>query len=179
MIDNLSQGAGISVSTDFWSDKKKNSYLVLTGHYIDDHFNQKTTVLRFSTFPSRNYSTLIGREIEKQLTELNIFDKISTITCDGAPNMTALFDYLSRSDISRIQCLAHKLHLIICNGLKIWSKRTIAVQEADPLAVDIDEHRSQTVRTININEDVDNGESQRDDTQAINVSMTYAHDQSN
>ena len=40
MVDSLSKVPFISVSTDFWSDKKKNSYLVLTGHYIDDLFNQ-------------------------------------------------------------------------------------------------------------------------------------------
>ena len=80
MIDTLSKISFIAVTTDFWSDKKQNSFLVLTGHYVDDKFFQQTTVLRFSTFAKRHYSPLIGQEIEKQLQELKIFDKVTTIT---------------------------------------------------------------------------------------------------
>ncbi|CAF4339092.1 unnamed protein product, partial [Rotaria sordida] len=77
-MDNLSKFTYVAITTVFWSDKKQNSCLVLTGHY-------------------RHYSSIIGRVIEKQLTELQIFDKVTTITCDGAPNIVGLFDYFSRT----------------------------------------------------------------------------------
>jgi hypothetical protein len=63
----------------------------------------------------------LGEEIGKQLVDLNIFDKITTITCDNAPNMLGLFNHLSR-DIKRIPCVAHVLHLTICNALGIWQE---------------------------------------------------------
>ncbi|CAF4188375.1 unnamed protein product [Adineta steineri] len=115
MIDDLSKINFISVITDFYSDLKGISYLVLTGHYLTTDFVLSSTVLRFSSFQTRHFSHLIGLEIEKQLTELNLFDKVTSITCDAAPNMIKTLDYLTRADISRIRCQAHLLHLIICN----------------------------------------------------------------
>ena len=163
MIDTLSKISFIAVTTDFWSDKKQDSFLVLTGHYVDDKFFQQTTVLRFSTFAKRHYSPLIGQEIEKQLHELKIFDKVTTITCDGAPNMIALFDFLSRTDINRIQCMAHKIHLVACNGLDLWLKRLHITEENSSSIIDVDEHLSQTVRTININKDIEDEEEEEED----------------
>jgi hypothetical protein len=59
-------------------------------------------------------------EIENQLRELKLFNKVTSITCDAAPNMVKMFDYLSRTDVTRIRCQAHLLHLIVCNGLGLW-----------------------------------------------------------
>ena len=117
MVDDLSKLPFISISTDFWSDIKGTSYVVLTGHFITDELDLNSTILRFSSFQTRHYSELIGLEIEKQLIELKLFDKVTSITCDGAPNMVKMFDYLSRPEINRIRCQAHLLHLIVCNGL--------------------------------------------------------------
>ncbi|CAF3641890.1 unnamed protein product [Rotaria sordida] len=72
----------------------------------------------------RHYSSIIGRVIEKQLTELQIFDKVTTITCDGAPNIVGFFDYFSRTGI--------------------WLKKITVTQESDTNMIDIDEHLSQT-----------------------------------
>ncbi|CAF1027257.1 unnamed protein product [Rotaria sordida] len=93
---------------------------------------------------TRHYSSIIGRVIEKQLTELQIFDKDTTITCDGVPNMVGLVDYFSRTGINRIQCMVHTIHLIICNGLGIWLKKVTVIQESDTNMIDIDVHLSQT-----------------------------------
>lgn len=171
MIDQLKKVTSIAITTDFWSDRKQKSYLVLTGHYIDDEFQQKSTVLRFSTFPKRHYSASIGLEIEKQLTELKIFEKISTITCDGAPNMVGLFEHLTRDDIRRIQCLAHKLHLIICNGLDLWAKKTTVVGTNNSVVTDVDERLSQTVDKIKINDDAENG--QEEEIEEVEEVSTY------
>ncbi|CAF1449689.1 unnamed protein product [Adineta steineri] len=121
MLNDLSNVSDIAITIDFWSDRKCQSYLVLTGHYVDEAFKSNSTILQFSTFDKRHFSDLIGKEIEQQLVDLNIFHKVSAITCDNAPNMLGLFQHLSR-DIIRIPCMAHVLHLIICNGLNIWEK---------------------------------------------------------
>ncbi|CAF4293484.1 unnamed protein product, partial [Rotaria sordida] len=93
--------------------------------------------------------------IEVFLIQLQIFDKDTTITCDGVPNMVGLVDYFSRTGINQIQCMVHTIHLIICNGLGIWLKKVTVIQESDTNMIDIDVHLSQTVRTIKINEDIE------------------------
>lgn len=155
MIDDLASISSIAVTTDFWTHRSKQSYVSLTGHYVDANFQQKSTVLRFCSFTARHFSPLIGHEIERLLTELNIFHKVTSITCDGAPNMIASFDFMSRNDITRIHCLAHKLHLIVCNGLGLWLKKARIVKDNADSDIDADENLSQTIRTVIINEDND------------------------
>jgi hypothetical protein len=72
------------------------------------------------TFEDRHFSLLIAQEIERQLISLGLYDKLITITTDGAPNMRQMFDYFTRRNIRYIHCVAHKFHLIICNGLNLW-----------------------------------------------------------
>ncbi|CAF2662301.1 unnamed protein product [Rotaria sp. Silwood2] len=97
-------------------------------------------------------------EIEKKLVELNIFHKVTTITSDNAPNMLGLFQYLSRSDIKHIPCMAHVLHLILCNGLGIWETITdnndkISGESTNENLINFDDSISQYLKTININSD--------------------------
>ncbi|CAF4718102.1 unnamed protein product [Rotaria magnacalcarata] len=124
-------------------------------------------ILQFSSFDKRHFSDLIGKEIEKQLTDLNIFHKITTITCDNAPNMLGLFQHLSRADIQHIPCMAHLLHLIVCNGLGIWETTQNYCNEDSIESInnknedDFDERLSQSVRTMDIR-DVDSIQVQPD-----------------
>ncbi|CAF3016113.1 unnamed protein product [Rotaria sp. Silwood2] len=54
--------------------------------------------------------------IKKELKELNIFEKTHSITTDEAANMLKVADKLG-GDIKQIYCVAHHLHLVVCNGL--------------------------------------------------------------
>ena len=82
---------------------------------------------------------------------------------DGAPNMIASFDFLSRTDINRIQCMVHKIHLVVCNGLGLWLKRLHITEENSSSIIDVDEHLSQTVRTTNINKDIEDEEEEEEE----------------
>jgi hypothetical protein len=42
------------------------------------------------------------------------------VTCNGASNMKKAFDKFT--NIDRIWCLAHRLHLIVTNALGFWLK---------------------------------------------------------
>ncbi|CAF2193906.1 unnamed protein product [Rotaria magnacalcarata] len=154
LVDSLSNVAFISISTDFWSDTKGISYLVLTGHYITNAFDLKSTILRFSTFQQRHYSDLIGIEIEKQLLELKIFDKVVSITCDGARNMVKMFDFFSRTDVTRVRCQAHLLHLIVYNGLGLWmvTKRSISTNDTND-SIDPEEGFNHSLKKIVVSGD--------------------------
>jgi hypothetical protein len=71
------------------------------------------------TFEDPHLSPIIAQDVEKQLIDLVLYDKLITITCDGAPNMRDMFTFLSRRNIQYINCIAHKLHLIVCNNLDL------------------------------------------------------------
>lgn len=106
------------------------SYLCMTGHFfLGEQF--KSTVLAFNIFKQRHTSDNISQIIQEQFRKLKIEQKVSTITCDDASNMKRAFDSLSTQ---RIQCFAHKLHLVICNALGLWAKTPIIEQSTKPTA---------------------------------------------
>jgi hypothetical protein len=127
--------------------------MVLTGHFVTADFQSQSTILQFSTFDQRHYSHLIGQEIEKQLINLNIFHKVTTITCDNAPNMVALFQHLTRS-VGHIPCMAHIIHLILCNALGIWvtkkDQKKFEQSSNDNAADSFDDDLSQSVNTMDV-----------------------------
>lgn len=130
MMANLEGADFIAITTDFWSDRSSRSYLCMTGHWYDESMDVKSRVLVFAPFTDRHTSVNISSELEQQLKSLNILDKTTTITCDGASNMKASFKKLDPR-IERVQCLAHKLHLIICNGLGLWLKKKESSDDAE------------------------------------------------
>ncbi|CAF1550484.1 unnamed protein product [Didymodactylos carnosus] len=105
--------------------------MAITGHFASDKFEMKSTILKFLIFDSRHFSSNIGQELEKQVRELNIFDKITAIMCDGVANLKAAFRKFSRNNIEHIHCLAHKIHLILCNGLGLWVAPKIVINDVD------------------------------------------------
>lgn len=131
MLNNLQGADFVAVTTDFWSDRSSRSYLCMTGHWYDENMDMNSRVLVFTPFIERHTSVNISCELENQLKRLNIFDKTTTITCDGASNMKASFKKLDPK-IKRLQCLAHKLHLIICNALGLWMKKKKSSGDVGP-----------------------------------------------
>ena len=122
MLNNLQGADFVVVTTDFWVDRSSRFYLCMTGHWYDENMDMNSRVLVFTHFAERHTSGNISCELENQLKRLNIFDKTTTITCDGASNMKVFFKKLDPK-IKRLQSLAHKLHLIICNALGLWMKK--------------------------------------------------------
>lgn len=122
IFDDLSFIDFISLTTDFWCDHSSRSYICITGHWFTDEMDLKSKVLIFTPFLDRHTSENISFELDKHLNSLNISDKTTTITCDGASNLKAALNKLDNR-IKRLHCLAHKIHLIICNGLGLWVKK--------------------------------------------------------
>lgn len=118
LIEKLKSVESIAVTFDFWSDRKQKSYLCMTGHFLANN-EFKSTVLAFNTFSSRHTSGNIAKTIEANLKTLGIDKKVTTMTCDGASNIKKALELLAPQ---RIQCFAHKLHLVVCNALGFWSK---------------------------------------------------------
>ncbi|CAF4748522.1 unnamed protein product, partial [Rotaria sp. Silwood2] len=80
----------------------------------------KSTILHFQSYDKCHSSLKIATEVYNCLQDLGIEQKITSVTCDGANNMKNAFDILDGVD--RFWCVAHRLHLTICNGLALWKK---------------------------------------------------------
>ena len=110
----------MALTSDFWSDRHKNSFLTITGHYLDSDMNPKSTILHFQSYDKRHVALDIATEVRNRLRDLGIDQKVTSVTCDGAKNMQNAFDMFDKVD--RFWCAAHRLHLTLCNGLALWKK---------------------------------------------------------
>ncbi|CAF0834218.1 unnamed protein product [Adineta steineri] len=119
LVTELKTINALAVTTDLWSDKNLNSYMCLTGHYMNANSKLDSKVLSFTVFEERHTGEQISYTIKKELKRLQVYDKTNTITCDGASNMKKSFKKLKPK---RLQCLGHKLHLTVCNALCLWVK---------------------------------------------------------
>jgi hypothetical protein len=129
LVDDLAKIEHISITTDFWSNRKMRSFLVITGHYFNvNDFNLQSKVLDFSTFDFQHTANEISTILQTKLIELNIADKVIRVTADGAPNMVRAIDDLELN-AKRIWCFAHRLHLTIVNAFGFWVTKKADEQE--------------------------------------------------
>ncbi|CAF1200927.1 unnamed protein product [Rotaria sordida] len=122
LIKELSKIQSLGITCDFWSDKRLYSYLCLTGHYITSNYQFVSKILSFSWLHHRHSSTNISMVIKKELKDLNVSEKTRSITTDGAASMAKIGETLY-GDTKQIYCVAHRLHLVVCNGLGLWVRK--------------------------------------------------------
>lgn len=120
LIEQLRGVEWMSIACDFWSNRLAQSFLVLTGHYLSATFELNNVILDFVHFEQRHLAENIASTIHSKFEKLGILNAVSSVTCDGASNMKKAFDKFT--NIDRIWCLAHRLHLIVTNALGFWLK---------------------------------------------------------
>ena len=115
----------LAVTTELWSDRKLNSYMYLTAHFLNSDSKLTSTVLSFTVFHERYTGDQISYAVKKELKRLGVYDKTHIITCDGASNIRISFKTLKAK---RAHCIGHKLHLTVCNALCLWVKEPRAAE---------------------------------------------------
>ncbi|CAF1565488.1 unnamed protein product, partial [Adineta ricciae] len=166
LIKQLSKINSIGVTCDFWSDKRLYSYLCLTGHYITSSNKFLSKVLAFSWFHHRHTSANICTIIKKELKELNILEKTRSITTDGAANMLKIGGSLT-NDSKQIWCVAHRLHLVVCNGLGLWIRKKPASSSSTSIST-----TTSTTATSNLDpNDIDSDEEDYTDDVQVNLQL--------
>ena len=90
LVKQLSKINSVGLTCDFWSDKRLHSYMCLTGHFMTSSKKFISKILSFSSFHHRHTSANICMMIKKELKELNIVEKVRSITTDGAANMSKI-----------------------------------------------------------------------------------------
>ncbi|CAF1545416.1 unnamed protein product [Adineta ricciae] len=111
----------IGLTLDFWSTRSGISCLCITGHWYNDTADFFSKIIHFSSFNERHTAVNIAGCIKQILIDLEIYEKIISITCDGGENLVAACRKLDVS-IKRIWCCAHRLHLVVINALGFWNK---------------------------------------------------------
>lgn len=140
LIDDLARACStIALSLDVWTSKNHKSILGIIGHWLTPTFEYRERVLEFSEISGSHSGENMAELLQRMLSELQLEDKLLTITADNASNNESLaselyfnlsekytsdgFDpsYSGRLRFlgidSYIRCLAHVLNLIVSDIL--------------------------------------------------------------
>ena len=140
LIDDLARTCStIALSLDVWTSKNHKSILGIIGHWLTPTFEYRERVLEFSEISGSHSGENMAELLQSMLSELQLEDKLLTITADNASNNESLASelYFNLSEKyasdgfdpscsgrlrflgidSYIRCLAHVLNLIVSDIL--------------------------------------------------------------
>uniref|UniRef100_A0A453LLI9 BED-type domain-containing protein n=1 Tax=Aegilops tauschii subsp. strangulata TaxID=200361 RepID=A0A453LLI9_AEGTS len=113
----------VCLTTDTWTSKRQQSYMVLTAHSIDSGWKLRKKIINFVLVDGHKGDD-IGKSLEKLLIEWGI-ERVCTITVDNASSNDTCLAYMKRSLTNArsrylgMRCVAHIINLVVQDGLKI------------------------------------------------------------
>ncbi|XP_037819087.1 E3 SUMO-protein ligase ZBED1-like, partial [Lucilia sericata] len=115
----------ICITTDGWTSISNESYISITAHFISPDWKQKTVFIScFKTMKDHTAQNLKD-EICQVLQEWGMDSKITCVLSDNAANIVAA---IKKTDWTHLSCLAHNLHLVVTDALKISEINEIIVK---------------------------------------------------
>ena len=117
--EELKEVYRLSITLDFWSNRKAESFLCMTGHWTTNSFDSVCKIIDFSSFNTRHAAIEIAKVLKEKLIALNIYEKLVCITTDGAPHIVLACELLN-DEIFRFWCRAHRLYLVVINAFGFW-----------------------------------------------------------
>jgi hypothetical protein len=118
--EKLISATGIAVTSDIWTSNAMESYLSITVHYISSKWEMESNILKTQHFPERHTGVNISHSIEEVVHSFNIDSKIVGIVHDTCTNAELAGELMLQSHgWESVQCAAHKLQLVIQEGLEI------------------------------------------------------------
>ena len=84
-----------SLTTDMWkASARKQSYLVITLHWIDNQWKLRNVILDFRYIPRKQSGENMKDTVMETLREFKVAHRIFGATTDGAANMVKFFELL-------------------------------------------------------------------------------------
>lgn len=106
----------ICITLDMWTSRNTETYIAVTGHYINKDFKFKTVLLDCCSFSGSPTAGTIAIEIQKITDEWNLTYKVNFAVSDNAPNITNAVTNVLKWD--HFGCYAHTLNSILQDALK-------------------------------------------------------------
>lgn len=104
----------VSITTDLWSSQAQDSYLSLTGHWIDDSWERKEGCFHAQPFNERHTGEHIKNIVTGCVEKWQLAGKLHLVLRDNGRNFVA---GLRDAEIPNVGCLAHTLQLVVKEGV--------------------------------------------------------------
>ena len=104
----------VSITTDLWSSQALDSYISLTGHWINGNWECKEGCFRAQPFNERQTGEHIKSIVTQCVEKWQLAEKLHLVLRDNGRNFVA---GLRDANIPNVGCLAHTLQLVVNEGV--------------------------------------------------------------
>ena len=121
ILETLPPDAKMSIALDCWTSPFRQSFMAVTGYFIDINWEYREILLGFQPLSGSHTGVNLGNVLFELLQKHKIMDRVLTITTDNASNNGTLMDNIQESlqslelpnhvPIARIPCMAHIIQL--------------------------------------------------------------------
>lgn len=105
----------VCLTTDGWTSIKNESYLGVTGHFINENSLLQSVCLGCENFNERHTIENLSVFLKNIVCTWGIQHKIVAVVSDNAPNIVGA---IKDSNFRHISCFAHNVNLVVQKGLK-------------------------------------------------------------
>ncbi|CAK1584211.1 unnamed protein product [Parnassius mnemosyne] len=106
----IEDAKSICLTTDMWTSRNNDSYLAVTGHYIDKNYRLQSVLLECKVLESRHTGLNLAEELRNVAQEWNILDKVLLAVSDNGANIKSA---LAQLEWKHFGCYAHTLNLAV------------------------------------------------------------------
>ncbi|KAL4091922.1 hypothetical protein QTP88_026529 [Uroleucon formosanum] len=107
----------VSLSTDFWTSRNVDSYITVTGHFINNFWQLEFFNICTKEITHSHMSENLFETIQSVITEWKLDNKVQCIRHDNVANITIEVKMMSLVGIISNPCAAHSLQLCIKKAL--------------------------------------------------------------
>lgn len=107
----------VSLSTDCWTSRNVDSYITVTGHFINNFWQLESFNICTKEITHSHTSENLFETIQSVITEWKLDNKVQCISHDNAANITLAVKMMSLDGIISNPCAAHTLQLCIKKAL--------------------------------------------------------------
>jgi len=117
--ENLHQTKSIVCTTDGWSLLSQDSYITVTAHTIDLHWNVRSYTLSTHEMEERHTAENLAIRLGNTFNVWEVNSKVIAVVTDNARNIVYAISLISSdTNISSVTCAAHSLQLAINHSLR-------------------------------------------------------------
>jgi hypothetical protein len=121
LLQKLPPNGKLSIALDCWTSPFNQSFIAITGYFIDKEWNYREILLGFEPLHGTHNGSNLGSTLFEILQKHGITNRVLSITTDNASNnntmMASIQELVQSQDISsdttiiRIPCIAHVIQL--------------------------------------------------------------------
>jgi len=114
----------ISCTTDGWTSEAKESYIVVTAHFIDHAWKMQGLIIAFEHMPESHTGQHLCNRLVRVAKDFGIEGKISCIISDNANSAMSGITLATKAmstasnTVIPLRCLAHIINLVVGEGFK-------------------------------------------------------------